>query len=61
MLLLEQVKEAYLMASHMRNQTIFMQMFADIEAYANATAPENLDLNVLDMRGIGSKTFYGLR
>ena len=61
MLLLDQVKEEYLMASHMRNQTIFMQMFADIEAYVNSTAPAELDLNLLDMRGIGSKTFYGLR
>jgi len=61
MLLLEQVKEEYLMASHMRNQSIFMQMFADIEAYAGSTAPEELNLNLLDMREIGSKTFYGLR
>ena len=61
MLLLDQVKEEYLMASHMRNQSIFMQMFADIEAYAGSTAPEELNLNLLDMREIGSKTFYGLR
>ena len=61
MLLLDQVKEEYLMASHMRNQTIFMQMFADIEAYVNETAPADLDLNLLDMRKIGSNTFYGLR
>jgi hypothetical protein len=55
------VKEEYLMASHMRNQTIFMQMFADIAAYASKTAPEALDLNLLDMRAIGSNTFFGLR
>ena len=61
MLLLDQVKEEYLMASHMRNQTIFMQMFADIAAYANKTDPEALDLNLLDMRAIGSNTFFGLR
>ena len=61
MLLLDQVKEEYLMASHMRNQTIFMQMFADIAAYASKTAPEALDLNLLDMRAIGSNTFFGLR
>ena len=61
MMLLEKVKEEYLWASHMRNQSIFMQMFADIESYVNSTEPEKLDLNLLDMRGVGSKAFYGLR
>lgn len=61
MILLEKVKEEFLMASHMRNQSIFMQLFADIEAYANTTEPEKLELDLLDMRSIGSQAFYGLR
>ena len=61
MMLLEKVKEEFLLASHMRNQSIFMQMFADMEAYANTTEPDKLDLNLLDIRSIGSKAFYGLR
>ena len=58
---MEDFKEEYLHASHLRNQSIFMQLFADIEAYANKTAPEDFDLDVCDMRKIGSDLFYGLR
>lgn len=58
---MEDFKEEYLHASHLRNQSIFMQTFADIEAYANKTPAKDFKLDVLDMREIGSKTFYNLR
>jgi hypothetical protein len=37
---MEDFKEEYLHASHLRNQSIFMQLFADIEAYAKKTPAE---------------------
>ena len=58
---MEDFKEEYLHASHLRNQSIFMQVFADIEAYANKTAVKDFKLDVCDMREIGSKTFFNLR
>ena len=61
MLRIENVKEAFLIPSHLRNQTIFMQMFADIENYVNAIEPEKLELDVCDLRNIGSRAFYKLR
>ncbi len=61
MLRIENVKEAFLIPSHLRNQTIFMQAFADIEAYVNRTSPEKLELDICDLRDIGSRAFYKLR
>ncbi len=61
MLRIETVKEAFLVPSHLRNQTIFMQLFADIEAYVKEIEPEKLELDVCDLRKIGSKAFYKLR
>ena len=58
---MEDYKENYLIPSHLRNQTIFMQMFADIEAYVNTTKPEEITLNVCDLTHIGSKSFFNLR
>ena len=58
---MEDFKEEYLHASHLRNQSIFMQLFADIENYAETTPAESFKLDVCDMRSIGSKAFYNLR
>ncbi len=58
---MESFKEEYLHASHLRNQSIFMQFFADLEAYCNETPTEDFELDVLDMSNIGSKTFYYIR
>ena len=58
---MEDFKEEYLHASHLRNQSIFMQLFADIEAYASSAPAEEFKLDVTDMRAIGSKVFYHLR
>ncbi|MBQ6902348.1 MAG: family 20 glycosylhydrolase [Oscillospiraceae bacterium] len=61
MLEMESFKEEYLIPSHLRNQSIYMQIFSDIEAYVHETEPENLSLNVCDLREIGSRAFYKLR
>ena len=59
--LLENTKEAYLIPSHARNQTIPMQYFADLEAYLKNTPAEELKLDLSDMRHMASETFMNLR
>ncbi|MBQ6698017.1 MAG: family 20 glycosylhydrolase [Oscillospiraceae bacterium] len=61
MLRIESVKEAFLIPSHLRNQSVFMQLFADIEAYAGTVNPEEFSLDVCDLRPIASDAFYKLR
>lgn len=56
---LEQVKEEFLLASHMRNQSIFMQFFADLEGYI-ANNPDG-KLDFYDMRYLESDAFKSLR
>ena len=58
---LEKTKEKFLLASHMRNQTIFMQFFADLEGYLANTKPEDVKLDFLDMRYLESEAFKKLR
>lgn len=61
MLEMENIKEKYLIPSHLRNQSIYLQIFSDIEHYAKTTEPANFDLNLLDLRNIGSEAFFNLR
>jgi hypothetical protein len=61
MMRLEDTKEKFLLASHMRNQTIFMQFFADLEGYLANTKPEDVKLDFLDMRYLESEAFKRLR
>ena len=58
---MEDFKEEYLHASHLRNQSIFMQFFADLESYAESTPAEKFSINVEDMRKFASKAFMNLR
>ena len=58
---MEDFKEEYLHASHLRNQSIFMQIFADIEAYAKNTPAEEFTLDVCDLRGIASDMMNTMR
>ncbi len=58
---MEDFKEEYLHASHLRNQSIFMQFFADLESYAESTPAEEFSINVKDMRKFASKAFMNLR
>ena len=58
---IENTKEDFLIPSHLRNQSIFMQLFADIEAYANNTSDEDFNLDVKDLRKTASTAFCNLR
>ncbi|MBE6965485.1 MAG: hypothetical protein E7441_05560 [Ruminococcaceae bacterium] len=58
---IETIKEDFLIPSHLRNQSIFMQFFADIEAYANNTSDEDFNLDVKDLRKTASTAFWNLR
>lgn len=58
---LENNKEAYLIPSHQRNHTIFMQFFADMESYLANTAPEDVKLDFSDFTGFASEAFWKLR
>lgn len=59
MKLLESVKEKYLLSSHMRNQTVFYQLFQDLIDYLDNTPFPSL--NFFDLRQISSETFMQLR
>ena len=58
---LEHTKEHYLMASHMRNHSIFMQFFSDLKAYITDMGSGNLKLDFNDMRYLESEAFRKLR
>ena len=61
MVKLENNKEAYLLPSHLRNNTLFMQFFADLEGYLANTAPEEIKLDFSDFSEIASEAFWKLR
>ena len=58
---MEDFKEEYLHASHLRNQSLFMQVFADIEAYCRKTPKEKFTLDVCDLRNIASEMMNIMR
>lgn len=58
---LEENKETYLIPSHQRNHTIFMQFFADLEGYLAETDPEEVALDFTDLSHFASETFWKLR
>ncbi len=57
----EEIKEAYLHSSHMRNQSVFLQLFTDIIAYAKRTPAEEFALNLLDLSNVSSEQYKNLR
>ncbi len=61
MLLFEDTKEEFLKASHMRNHSIFMQYFADLEAYLANTPCEDIKLDFTDNTHFASEAFWALR
>lgn len=61
MALLEGTKEHYLLASHMRNHTIFMQYFADLEGYLKYTPSDSVCLDFTDNTHFASEAFWKLR
>ncbi|MBE6560814.1 MAG: hypothetical protein E7662_06785 [Ruminococcaceae bacterium] len=61
MVILENTKEAFLIPSHMRNQSIFMQYFADLEAYLANTDAADVKLDFSDNTHFASQAFWNLR
>ena len=57
----EKLKSHCNMPSQMRHQSIFMQLFADIESYAGATAAGDIRLDFTDLAPIGSEQFFYIR
>ena len=57
----ERTKEDFLAPSHLRNHSIYMQFFADLEAYLNNTSPEDIKLDFADFSNIASEAFWKLR
>ncbi len=58
---MERTKEEFLFASHLRNQSISMQFFADLEGYLADTDPSEISLDFTDMHEIESQAFRALR
>jgi len=58
---MEDFKEEYLHASHLRNQSLFMQVFADIEAYCHKAPKDEFTLDVTDLRNIASEMMNIMR
>jgi hypothetical protein len=58
---LEQVKEPYLQASHLRNHSIFMQYFADLEGYLAQHPDDKAKLDFTDNTHFASPAFWRLR
>jgi hypothetical protein len=61
MALLEHEKEAYLLPSHMRNHSIFMQYFTDLAAYLTRTPAAQIKLDFTDNTHFASAAFWRLR
>jgi len=61
MILFEETKEEYLKASHLRNHSIFMQYFADLEGYLANTPCEDTVLDFADNTHFASEAFWALR
>jgi hypothetical protein len=57
----EKIKEKYLHSSHMRNQSVFMQLFVDIIAYAKKTPAKDFALNLFDLSNLSSQQYKRLR
>ena len=58
---LERNKEAYLIPSHQRNHSLFMQFFADLEGYLANTPAEQVKLDFEDLSAIATPAFKKLR
>ena len=61
MILFEETKEEFLKASHLRNHSIFMQYFADLEGYLANTPCEDTVLDFADNTHFASDAFWALR
>ncbi len=58
---IENVKEVYLIPCQLRNQSIFMQLFADIEAFAAKTGAGTPAIDVCNLKNLATDKFWWLR
>ena len=58
---LESISADFLVPAKLRNQSVYFQLFADIEAYAKNTNSKTFDLNLFDTENVTSKRFIQLR
>ena len=61
MIEMESFKEDYLLPSHLRNQSLILQVFSDLESYLNTTLPEDVNIDMTDTSAISSANFKKLR
>ncbi len=57
----EEIKESYLIPSHLRNQSMLLQVFSDILSYVKVTAAQDIHIDFTDLSPIASKQFKILR
>jgi hypothetical protein len=57
----ERTKEEFLAPSHLRNHSIYMQFFADLEGYLRTADPEEIRLDFADFGSFASEAFKKLR
>ena len=57
----ERTKEEFLAPSHLRNYSIYMQFFADLETYLRTTATADISLDFTDFGKLESEAFKKLR
>ena len=58
---LERTKEDFLAPSHLRNHSIYMQFFADLEGYLSDTDPSEIRIDPGDFSPFASEAFRRLR
>ena len=58
---LEDITEDFLIPAKLRNQSVYYQLFADIEAYARSTNSKTFNLNLFDTDNVTSKKYMELR
>ena len=57
----ERTKEEFLAPSHLRNHSIYMQFFADMENYLRDTDPGEIRIDFRDFSSFSSEAFKKLR
>lgn len=58
---LQDNKEDFLWPSHLRNHSIYMQFFKDLDEYLEKTPAEDVELNFADFSNVASDQFWKLR
>ena len=57
----EEISKEFLVSVRLKNQSVYFQLFADIEAYAKSVSSKNFKLNLFDTDSITSKRYIELR